>query len=201
MRYQKYLNERDYTISNIETEEIINQLHIDCSDYFKYIKYGVKSFRGTKKKYRNIYTKIKPRKNRIPSGLPEVIHDELGLQLKKKFGWNPRTEGVFATGDFIQSQEFGDPCYFYPSNGFKMIWSDIINDIYVNIKSDGFLSFTQPDESINSYIEQLIKDYKSGTAKDINKALQSFNEVMFQCKFYYMVNINFVTQNFDRIYK
>lgn len=200
MRYKEFLNESE----SLTDTEIIDLIHKDCSEYFKYIKYGVKSFRGARNPTNKTIIKKTPRSDRTPADMPTEIHNWLDNKLKKKFGWFPRTSGVFVTGSFTQSQGYGRPHYFYPSNGFKMIWNTQITDVWQELEDNDFVMFGKK-EILNSgwipYMEKyILKTYTSGTAKDINKALQSYNEIMFKCDFYYLVSTDFVTKNFDEIY-
>ena len=194
MRLQQYLTESQQT-----PEEIIDILHKDCSDYFKYIRYGVKSFRGSVSGP-PVWAKKTPRKNREPLNTDKDTHKLLDNAFKKKFGWKVRSEGVFATAHFDQAEDYGDPYYFFPSNGFKMVYSSDINDLYMYTgKKDHIISTYG---GMESYIDQrIIPSYKQGGPKDINKALQTFNEVIFKCKFYYLVDTDFVTEFFDMVYE
>jgi hypothetical protein len=200
MRLKQYITEDKIT----DPKAFINTLHTDCSDYFKYIKYGVKSFRGSK--IRVYYKKIKPRNNRIPRDTPKEVHEYLDKEFKKRFGWNVRSKGVFATANFDAAEDYGTPYYFYPSNGFKVVYSDKIDDLTLYL-DDNNVIHREGNKWITtdvwkSKIDELdiVHEYKQGGPADINKALQTFNEVIFKCDFYYIVNVNFVTIHFDEIY-
>ena len=201
MRLKQYITEDKI----VDPKAFINTLHTDCSDYFKYIKYGVKSFRGSKIKV--YYKKIKPRKNRKPKDTPKEIHDYFDKEFKKKFGWNVRSEGIFVTADLNMAEDYGIPYYFYPSNGFKMVYSDTIDDLTLYLDNNDVI-YREGNKWITtdgweSELKELdiTNKYKQGDPKDINKALQTFNEVIFKCDFYYIVDIDFVTDYFDMIYK
>ena len=201
MRLKQYITED--TTSDINT--IINTLHTDCSDYFKHIRYGVKSFRGSKVMV--MYKKIKPRKNRIPRDTPKEVHEYLDKVFKKQFGWNIRSEGVFATADLDTAEDYGIPYYFYPSNGFKVVYSDKIEDLTLYLDDNGVIyregKKWVTTDGWKSKIDELgiVYEYKQGGPSDINKALQTFNEVTFKCKFYYIVDVDFVTEHFNEIYR
>jgi hypothetical protein len=203
MRLKQYITED----TTSDPKDIINTLHTDCSDYFKHIKYGVKSFRGSK--IRVYYKKIKPRKNRIPKDTPKKVHEYLDKEFKKAFGWNVRSEGVFATADLDTAIAYGTPYYFYPSNGFKMVYSDTIDDLTLYLEDNNVIlndvwnhNKRELLDGWKSKIDELgiVYEYKQGGPADINKALQTFNEVIFKCDFYYIVNVDFVTSHFNKIY-
>jgi len=195
MRLQQFITEKTE-----DTEKIIEMLHKDCSEYFDNIQFGVKSFRGHKG-ISGIYEKITPRTDRKPRDMPLEVHERLSKSLKRKFKWNPREEGVFVTGVLEEAEGFGTPYYFYPSNGFKMVWNTKIFDIFEYLRAHGYVKKGKViDDEYVYEISKIMRSYKSGGPKDINTALQSGNEVAFKCKFYYLVDIDFVTNNFDDIY-
>ncbi len=204
---------KQYIIENENPNDIINLLHKNCSDYFKYIRYGVKSFRGTKKNI-SIYKKFTPRTDRTSLSTPKHTHKYLNKLFKEKFGWNVRSEGVFVSSYLDAIYQYGEPYYFYPSNGFKVIYSNNITDLYLDIKyehsgkfsdllSKDYLLSKDPfdKDNIKKLSDELMSYFNTGGPQDINKALQTFNEVVFKCKFYYLVDLNFVTDHFDEIYK
>jgi len=200
MRLQQFINEK-----TVDPEQLISTLHKDCSDYFKNIRYGVKSFRGAHLPLGTIYIKKTPRKNRKPKDTDPMIHKVLDEMFYNKFGWHVRSEGVFATASLDNAEEFGTAYYFYPSNGFKMVWSNYIDDItgflwnrMVLVGGDYHASEVWKERMDKL---KLMDSYEQGGPKDLNKALQTFNEVAFKCKFYYLVNVKFVTEHFDELYR
>jgi hypothetical protein len=157
-----------------------------------------------------MYKKIKPRKNRKPKDPPKEVHEYLDKEFKKAFGWNVRSEGVFATADLDIDEDYGIPYYFYPSNGFKMVYSDTIEDLTLYLEDNNVIlndvwnhNKRELLDGWKSKIDELgiVYEYKQGGPSDINRALQTFNEVIFKCDFYYIVNVDFVTKHFDEIYR
>jgi len=195
MRYNNYLIE-----SKDQLSKKIDIIHKECSDYFKYVdnKYPY-LYRGVRKtsKFKNV-----PRNDRISHDVPEIITNIIDKKLEQKFGWRPRTEGVFATSDMITAKTYGKLYYFFPSNGFKMIWSWDINDLWLYLQQKGIISFYQ-----NNFIEEMVEfidsfvisKYNQGYAKDINKAIYSGNEILFKCS-YYLIEYDIVQNNINKIW-
>lgn len=71
-----------------------------------------------------------------PRDMPIVLHNYLSLELKEKFGWNPRSEAIFAhTSDFINSHFFGRKYIMFPIGEYKYVWNPNFSDIYLSLWS------------------------------------------------------------------
>jgi len=191
--------------------------------------------------------KVYPRKDRRPkdTSIEDTIHiDKL---FYKKFGWRPRTEGVFATGDWYEASHYGNIYAFFPANGFQYVWSTKYSDLYsdffdrilddminnnemrrgiewycdelkMKIKSSkfeeiiGYVNYYF--ENDNAYVtiynekEQRSKEYEfimtnnmdeirnnliidavdTYTDKNLEKCFFKNREVIFKCKYYYLIN-------------
>ena len=64
--------------------------------------------------------------------------------------------------------------HIFPKNGFKYIWSDIVED------------FLASGASVNELdvVEMGYKDY------DLNSAIRSYHEIIIKCDGYYTINYN-----------
>jgi len=132
MRLQSYLNE---TIDPSITKDIWTKLTKDCMPFLKELKksnsprdkFLYRGFHG------GMYSEIqrkKVRADREPSDTPQAIHDRLNKAFKKKFGWNVRSEGAFATSDSQRAGGYGTPFIFFPIGKYKYIWSEEVVDLY-----------------------------------------------------------------------
>ncbi len=199
MRLHNFINEK-----KISDDEAISILHKDCSDFFKNIQYGMKSFRGVKKQISDIIEKRKSRKNREPKDTDQKIHKKIDNWFYKKYKVKPRSEGIFVTQGYIDAEYYGYVYYFYPSNNFKVIWSNDIIDVYKTLLDDKIIGAWGKikDKNWEKYLEKnILPTYKVGGPTKVNEALGSLNEVMFICNYYYLADVDFVSRNFDRIYK
>lgn len=117
-------------------EEGIELVKKECSEIINiYKKAGRVLFRGTKSERRkpidddNKIYKIVPRKRRNPKDTDKETQKILDNLFNQRFGWKPRSHGIFAAG--IESASYyGTPHGFFPVNGFDYIWSPKIDDLY-----------------------------------------------------------------------
>jgi len=151
-----------------------------------------------------------PRTDRKPKDSHIKLSTWVDDAFESKFNWRPRSNGVFATGAYDVAEGYGSAVYmFFPSNGFKFIWSPETSDVYKDL---GFMDFVDPktpsvgarmrrnwennytneyetfDDYLDDYenswknkIEDAVKDYKS---TDLETAKESGHEIMFKCNKY-----------------
>jgi hypothetical protein len=124
-----------------------------------------------------------PHKNRRPSNTPEDIHHKLDEMFMKRFGWRPRSTGVFATSSYGDAEYYGDVYTIYPANGFRYLWSPDVGDLYGELNyefsSDG--TYWRNEEDIEYMINKRYKD------NDLLGAIDSKHEIMIGCDFYVVV--------------
>lgn len=200
MRYQQRIQEAGTGLSQDE----ISTLHKDCKWFLTHKSVGQKLFRGSKRIYNNL-TPIKPRKNRQPKDLPIEVHTVLDDAFKKKFGWRPRTEGVFATTRISQAEGFGTAHYMFPiGKNYKIIYHPRISDIYNYFQNNDIINSQwklhkdATEERIKIFVDDAVKDYKQTT--DISRAMYSNNELMIQVKSYYMMNVDRVQPVYHEVF-
>ena len=184
MRLENYLTEK---VINDKTVEIIQKIRYDCRPFLK--KLGNEHvrllYRGSHHRlpsYHNI-KKFIPRKHRMPSDMNKRDHDMFNKSFYKKFGWKPRSEGVFCTGNEATASGYGDAYIFFPIGDFEFLWSPKIRDLYDHVHT------RKPIGSI------LLKDFfKEAVGKYINSglvtAITSGHEIMVRCNSYYLTNMD-----------
>ena len=207
MRLKQFITEE---LNIGDPQDIIDILRKDCSDYIKYKPNNAYIYRGARLPRNTLIEKKIPRTNRKPKDTPEEVHEYLNKEFKKVFGWNVRSEGVFCTSNYEETYNYGNPYSMFPSNGFKVIYSGVVNDLllyleniaHVIIQSNGFSSTWHARENWEEKIKSInIKElYKQGGPKDIDKALYTGNEMVIKCKFYYLVAPHFVTNYGSKIF-
>jgi len=133
------------------------------------------------------------------------VHNELNKELKKKFGWNVRSEGVFCAPNIYISDEYGTSYYFFPIGKFKMVYANQIDDVLVRLKDDGAIigisnswDYTPIDDEPN-YFKNLVGEYTQDT-NNAKKALYSSAEIMCQCKSYYLADTDWVTKWYNEVF-
>lgn len=109
----------------------------------------------------NIYKKI-PRTDRKPKDSNPESHEIIDKIFEKKFGWRPRTEGVFAITSPVNAAYYGSVCVFLPANGYKYIWSPKYKDLYSNFLND-IEMYLEEYQWENIYYEDLLTRNKYST--------------------------------------
>jgi hypothetical protein len=119
------------------------------------------------------------RQDRTPLDLDPSTHNIVGSFLKDRFGWNPRTEGVFAFGEDVSMSDlkaYGEPCVIFPIGEIKYVWSRHVEDLYSDMKSsleDG------REETVRRWLSD--HEYQD---KNLDIAVMRSDEVMIKCDKY-----------------
>ena len=175
MRLNNFLNENEdnYIIGdflNIRngnkiklSKEIYDIIQKECSEILElydrvpnFFFRGIESIDNKRIVYsgRNISIyKVIPRKDRIPKDTFMQVQRKIDNLFYKKFGWKPRSEGVFVTPNESNAMDYGEPFVFLPANGYKYIWSPKIEDMFINFTRD----YQRKMGDINKYDPKIFK--------------------------------------------
>jgi len=144
MKLVKYLNER---IEEISDEEIIKIVQRDCKRFLDNnpgTEYALYSGRNKSNKFIKNYV----RKDREPLSMKKQIHDKLNNIFKEAYGVNLRSESVFCSRDIDVAGGYGNLYMIFPIGEYQLYWSDIINDLYMDLGwADSALFSLERDES------------------------------------------------------
>jgi len=112
MKFYKYLNEDKIT-------QMARPFMNEFGD-----KYENDAFiwRGHKSVFKN-FTAKERRKDRNPRFVRHDLHIFLNKISRKLFGWDLRTEGIFA-GHLLTAAVFGTPYIFVPLGKYRYVWAD-----------------------------------------------------------------------------
>jgi hypothetical protein len=179
------------------TKNDLEMFRSDCSKFLKESKMHP-FFRGSKNLSVTTYKKIKPRKNRKPLDTPQELHDAMDKSFKKKFGWKVRSEGVFCIGDKTQTNYYGKRYIILPiGDDYKFVWSSTIKDFSNELDDRKVYYFDNINNSVlmepkqyTKIIDEMVNTYKD---TDLYGAWSSFNEVSIKCKYYYLIDTNFLS--------
>lgn len=162
MRLLKHLNEARGETTLLE---IVQTLFDNCRPYLKEMsKTGVAHmlFSGRKDSKDVLYRPV--RKNRYSMDTPQELSEDLDGRFKRKFGWKPRTGGIFCTGDYKVASDYGVPYSIFPIGKFRFIWSPHIKDMWTHLDGSELVGFYQgedvePDEySKQNYYDEAYRD-------------------------------------------
>lgn len=190
MKLKQYLNEgkttkidlREWEFDSMEFLETL--LTKNCQPYLKTIK-GTKEllFRGTNQSFK--LAQITPRKNRTPKDTPLKYHKLLDKLFNIKFGWKPRSTGIFCSGR-DQARVYGNVYSIWPIGQFKFIWSPVIHDLYMKIYNLAWGTERWSIDLEQSTIQELVDTYQKTNLK---LAIDNRNEIMLNCSEYYLLSL------------
>ena len=201
MRYYNYLNEGN------DPDGYRLLIESNCSQFLKEWD-GKPVYRGINKNIK--FELLTTHPNRKPSNTLEDLQSVADMYFKRRFGWKCRSEhSLFGTGSIRTAETYGDGSLvvIFPLDGYKFVYSNNIKDFYTELMTfmadeldmtDDYPpevqeTYLEYKEEVDKYIEQMIKLY---TDKDLKKAINSGNEIMFNTKKYIAINSNIFTRIF-----
>jgi hypothetical protein len=111
-----------------ECRPYLNELRKSNAQHFFY--------RGTDKIGGKRIMPVKPRKDRQPKDMPFEAHEYIDNYFKKKYGWKPRSEGVFTSYYQGNAGSYGQTTMFFPIGKYEYLFSPITTDLYTRIDND-----------------------------------------------------------------
>lgn len=221
-RLQSYLNEgsipefediEKWLIDNHYESEIDNVMkHLktirkECSEIFNlYSDLEIPLLRGLSYHHDDVsgMVKIYPRTDRYPKTTNIQVHILLDNILNDKFGWRPRTEGVFCISNFKACAYYGRPYIIFPKNGFKFIVSKTTADSFDYISSGDISSvyrnkfggekFGAPEDGetyikVLKWIEENNIQY-ADNKQSLKNGIIKGTECILKCDYYYAFNVS-----------
>jgi hypothetical protein len=201
------LNRLDYCL-NENTDNInFDIIKKECSDIINvYNDTESMLYRGFYSSMSMPFYKKIPRTDRYPKDMASIYSNNLDAAFYNKFHWKPRSEGVFVSGRKTDARSYSkdnEVFCFFPCNGYKFLWSNVINDLYTFVFEDNNVNYLiggsdddgrnvydgdgYDDEEYEEYIFdyfKIISEYKN---TDLKSAIKSNNEIMFKCRYYYVI--------------
>jgi len=203
MRLEKYITRIDENTD----EELLAYFLSEVKDYLKE-QDGVRLWRAHNHNIKGIQ-KFSARKNRKPRDTPKEVHDFLDKWFKSNFGWKARSEGVFCSTTPSNIEPFGKNVdLFFPCNGYKYVWSNIIQDMTVWLEDNGYIEATGRGKweatgfNHGGMKMTLMKTLKQEyTNKNLPQASYASTEVMMYCpNGYYQIDGDFFKKFYREIY-
>ena len=149
------------------------------------------------------FVKKKVRSDRKPMNASPEEQRALDFGFQKKFGWKPRSNGAFITSSITEAQTYGHAYFFFAIGDFKYVWSPWAVDLYTDLpilkgqlKKRMGLPFTASDEGI---IERIPRTFYID--KNICRSTKSGNEVIVNCKTYYLLSTTVLDGKWEQMKK
>jgi len=193
MRLQRHLNEQEEFIINPMDDFQVRLF----TEYVPLIKKECKAFLNETKAckkflYRGLRLKDDPhvgfevgipRQDRRPTDTDKRTQRLFDKAYEQKYGWKPRTTGVFTSNDVGGTYGYGWTHLIFPVGKYRYAWSPEVRDFFIH---QGRMKISQRNDiHVLGEMMELVKEYKD--SKDLCKILntkKSF-EVILGCKKYY----------------
>jgi len=185
MRFKQYINES----KEVPWEDIKRS----CKPYLKEVYKAKNMLYRYIWKMDEFWIRKKVRTNRKPKDTPKVYHEFVDDMLKKRFGWKPRSEGLFVWGK-AHGRNLGLGSIVFPIGKFKFVWNPEVLDLFNTINIDVVRGVSE--EEIRRTLINLIPGY---TNEGFMSALKQHNEIIIGCKEYYAVSVQVMRVNKDKV--
>jgi len=198
-RLYEYINETKKELE--ETKDILEYVQIlekDCSKIINVYK-KTKGFlyRGIhgKGSYGDFIEKTMRTTVRRPRNTDKKTHIRLNKVFKEKFGWKVR-DGISTSPNRFQTNLYGHPFIFFPTNRYKFCYSSKIHDLFTDLKKQPIGSDDKEWEikEMRS-IKRLVNKYTDKNLESVFNKKQG--EVMFKVKKYYLLDKKYLKYLLD----
>jgi len=179
-----------YFLDDPKVEELFSVLEKGCKPFKNEIGGGevTYAYRGSKD-IKKIWEIKVPRSDRKPKDMPVWMQKALDDVFEKDWGWRPRLQGVFATGDDDQASGYGEEYIFVPIGNFEYLWSTAIDDLFTELCINNDFSYMHGDsKKLATYFKNEMGWADSYRDNDLKRAIWGGGEIMFKCKSYLMIN-------------
>lgn len=123
--------------------------------------------------------------------------------LEDKFGWKPRTQGLFVSSEYETVRDYGRVFAIFPIGEFEFLYSPKIKDLTINLSkklktanplwksysSYGGISMP-PEEDYPDMLKEVNKAIKYFTNKDLNMAIELQSEISIKCSKYLAITLD-----------
>lgn len=202
MKFLRYMNENIKEINEDDVDELIQR---DCQPWLK-ASQGEVVYRGAKNK--PYCYKGTVRTDRRPVDTKPELQIMFDNIIQKKYGFKPRSNGLFVTGNIGDATRYGRVYRITPIGKFKFLWSPLVRDFYAttgvivreyieaNVKdkadTDKFSKilgkkFTRKNALELPEIQAILKKHilDNYTNKNLPQAINSYKEIMVVTKEFY----------------
>ena len=154
MKFTEYITEASKY--ELQLYGIIQSLNKDCMEFIQELRKSGKNplWRGTNKSRTKSIVKVTPRQDRYPKDMPEFMHDMIDEQFKAKFGWKPRSTGVFVTGRKSDAGSYGATYMFFPVGKYSYLYNPDVSDLYSEVDGESMSGYSDYSDWINSYVDE-----------------------------------------------
>jgi len=109
--------------------KIWSSIKKDCKPAIEYMKAANNYIYRGMKTGGNLGEKS-TRSDRMPKDTSMMMHNLIDEVMEDQYGWKPRSEGLFCTGDRYGTESYGNKYIIFPVGKFEYIWSPNVRDSY-----------------------------------------------------------------------
>ena len=201
MRLNKYISEN--TIN-----DYISLIKRDCKPWLSATKNcSDLFFRGMKTPIdSDPFIKKKVRSNRKPMNASREEQRALDFGFQKEFGWKPRSNGVFITSSITEAQTYGHAYFFFAIGDFKYVWSPWVVDLFTDLpilRSELRRKLKSKLKTVSTLDDSLIDKIPEifYIDKNICRSVLKGNEVVVNCKTYYLLSTTVLDGKWEQMKK
>lgn len=158
-----FFRDRENIYTDDEEREFIElwkKITKDCQPFLREIRKGSELvYRGMGNHRGNGLKDV--RKNRNPVDTSKKVSQYVDKVLYDMFGWHPRSEGLFVTGDLKFGQRYGALKAVFPVGRFIYLWSPTTRDSYNQLR-DSSLGMVMLDNNEKELIKIWEDEYGKG---------------------------------------
>ena len=211
----RLMNKKEIDINEEDIDTFAQQVRANCHEWLTEL--GGKVFwRGYEPDEEEDAEKpivVWTEKDRSPRDTPYDIHTFVDNYLHKRFGWFPRSSGVFCTPSYSVAHNYGRVYAVMPIGKYKYIWATRVSDMTIELNQT--MRSWMKVASMKKYDNREI-DKEDLSNEDINsvklrKVLNSFlytdkgitanhhNEVMVDCDKYLLIPDDMVRHLYEAL--
>lgn len=142
MKFEEYIAEASKY--EMQAYSVVRSLYKNCMPFIQELRRSAAGnndlvWRGTNKSRTKSIIRVTPRQDRIPKDTPPLVQEELDKRFRAKYGWEPRSTGVFTYPTERGVTSYGEPYMFFPVGKYKYLFNPDIDDLYAAMDdSEGF---------------------------------------------------------------
>lgn len=190
MRLYNYINEE------VKVENYFPFLKKKCSMAINTMKKSRKGmWRGVASAfYDDDFIRKKVRQERKPKDSFGPNSKILDQYLDTRFGWKPRSQGLFVIGNVDVAGTYGKEYLVFPVGNFKYVWNKKRADFLPYIGSRNKPENIPSKEDLIFKIENEMENF---TDKDIVGGLREYHEIMIKTPEYYGIAKTWIKKNYE----
>lgn len=182
--FKSFISEGSNKQEIFDKQEFIDVVKKDCSEFISLNSANNLLYRGMRT--RKDFLRIETRTDREPTDISAEHHKKLNDLFTDQFGFPYRSASVFVIGSSKTAANYGQPFAIFPTNGYTIAASNLVDDLYTLIGQFAMWKTTVVRERIDletadEYEEYngLIRNRKAFTPDQLYR-MEEIDETVFE---------------------